>query len=179
MKIDSYLGEIWVDIIGYEGLYQVSNFGRVKSLGNGRSNNSKEKILKTLNNGHLFVVLWKNGAKNRQYVHILVAIHFIPNPENKPIVHHIDHNPLNNNAENLVWLTKKEHAKEHPERYKKAGKKPKITIQYTNDGEFIKQWNSVAEIQQELGYNNSAIIKCCQGKYKQAYGYKWKYAEDC
>lgn len=110
MNIDSYLGEIWVDIKGYEGLYQVSNYGRVKSLNYHMT--GKEKLLKTSDNGrgHLRVSLSKNGKVIDYQVHRLVAEAFISNPDNKPEVHHKDHNPLNNNVDNIVWLTHEEHA---------------------------------------------------------------------
>lgn len=177
--------EIWKDIIGYEGLYMVSNYGRVKSLE--RINNYgrivKEKILKTRidSKGHLRVGLSKNGKVIDYSVHRLVAMHFIPNPECKTDVHHIDHNKLNNNVDNLVWVTCKEHKELHPEIFNKLSKvcSKKIT-QYDLDGNYIRTWSSLSEIQRELGYAPSNISKCCNGKphYKTAYGYIWKYAED-
>lgn len=169
--------EIWVDIKDYEG-YQVSNYGRVKSLGNDKK--KKEKILKAGidDTGHLFVILYKNGVGKKYSVHRLVAIHFIPNPLNKKEVHHKDHNPQNNNVENLVWLTNEEHKAEHPERYEAVRKaRSKRINQFTNDGLFLRTWYSSWDIQRELGYNQGNIIKCCQGKYKTAYGSIWQYAD--
>lgn len=94
------------DIKGYEGLYQVSNLGNVKSLGNGNSNNSKERILKPGNsNGYKRVVLSKNKEKKMYCVHRLVAQAFIHNPNNYPMINHKDENPLNNCVENLEWCT--------------------------------------------------------------------------
>lgn len=182
MEIKSYLDEIWVDIIGYEKLYMVSNYGRVKSLGNDKSR--KDKILKQNKDsgGYLFVKLSKNGVRKPYLIHILVAIHFIPNPECKSDVHHIDHNKENNNFDNLIWLTRKEHLAEHPDIRKSAGKaarkvKSKHINQFTRDGLFIRAWYSSYDIQRELGFFQSSIIKCCRGKLKQAYGYIWKYAD--
>ena len=176
--------EIWVDIKDFEGLYQVSNYGRVKSLERydalGRL--IEEKILKHIKqkSGHLFVYLSKNGVEKRYYIHQLVAMHFIPNPECKTDVHHKDHNPANNNVENLVWLTHEEHKAEHPEVFEASAKARSRHInQYTLDGKFIKKWDSARDIKRELGYSPSNIITCCNGKYRQAYGYIWKYAEDC
>ena len=179
------MNEIWKDIKGYEGLYQVSNLGRVKSIERDVYNSRygikhlKEKILKAGNNGteHLFVNLYKNGVKKPYKVNVLIAEAFIPNPDNKPIVHHIDHKPLNNNVENLVWLTYKEHAAEHHERVEASRKTcSKHINQFTLDGLFIRVWYSSWDIQRELGYNNSHIIQCCKGKRKSANGYIWKYA---
>ena len=196
--IVDYFGEIWKDIIGYEGLYQVSNYGRVKSLNYHRT--GKEKLLKAVKKSdeHLYVDLWKNGIRKHCFVHRLVAEAFIPNPENKSIVHHIDNNPQNNNVDNLVWLTHEEHAAEHPEFFKagneairKAGSKATIKAyskpinQFTLDGLFLRVWPSAMEIQRELGCCQRSIHYCCKGrKYHygkwynitQAYGYKWEYA---
>lgn len=96
--------EIWRDIDGYEGLYQVSNFGRVKSFQKGTV-----RILKpAINRKWLFVVLCKNGGKKIFKVHRLVAMAFIPNPDGKPQVNHIDGNPQNNHVDNLEWCTPSE-----------------------------------------------------------------------
>ena len=97
--------EIWRDIDGYEGLYQVSNKGRVKSLKYG-----KERILRPgwKTGGYLFVILCKNGNQSKQRIHRLVAQAFIPNPNNKPQVNHLDENKKNNCVDNLEWATAKE-----------------------------------------------------------------------
>ena len=176
--------EIWVDIKNYEGLYQVSNYGRVKSLNyrmTGREKILKAKIIST---GHLQVDLYKNGVKKPYLVHRLVAIHFIQNPEGKSDVHHIDHNKANNNVDNLVWLTHEEHKAEHPEVYESCGKAARKACskrinQFTLDGKFVKTWYSAMDIERELGYNQSNIIQCCKGKRNTCCGFIWKYAEDC
>ena len=103
--------EIWKDIKGYEGLYQVSNLGRVKSLERYDSYNRKvdEKILKTKENlGYIYVNLHKNGIQKGYKVHRLVAEAFIPNPNNKPCVDHINTIKDDNRADNLRWVTYKE-----------------------------------------------------------------------
>ena len=103
--------EIWKDIIGYEGLYQVSSYGRVRSLDRYDSRNCfrKKRILKLCANrlGYLKVGLWSNGKVKHHLVHRLVAEAFIPNPNNLPIINHIDENPSNNNVDNLEWCTAK------------------------------------------------------------------------
>lgn len=111
--------EIWKNIVGYEGLYQVSNLGRVKSLtrcgGRGYKQIRPERILKQANvGGYLVVVLCCNGASKMMRVHRLVAQAFIPNPSNLPIINHNDLNKTNNVVTNLIWSTHQsnmEHAK--------------------------------------------------------------------
>ena len=109
------VNEEWRDVSGYEGLYQVSNLGRVRSLDRWRKNGSGEykqkgRILNQgdTTTGYKQIVLNKDKKRKTLKVHRLVAIAFIPNPENKPNVNHIDGNPHNNNVENLEWCTQAE-----------------------------------------------------------------------
>ena len=99
--------EIWRDISLYNGDYQISNLGRLKSF-----KRCMVKILKpSFNGNYFFVYLHRNGEAKMHYVHILVAQTFVPNPDNKPFVNHIDGNKLNNYAENLEWVTPSENAR--------------------------------------------------------------------
>jgi len=105
--------ETFIDIIGYESLYQISNFGNVKSLPKGDGNGNRERLLKievqkksATNYGR--VALCKEGIIKRFQVHRLVAVHFMPNPDNKPFVNHIDNNGENNHILNLEWCTQVE-----------------------------------------------------------------------
>ena len=176
--------EIWKDIKGYEGLYQVSNLGRVKSLERtvidkiGHKHPIKERILKprTDGRGYLIVDLRNGSEKGKNYkVHRLVCEAFHENPENKPCVNHIDENKANNVASNLEWCTYEENNNHgtHNERMAKAKSKP--VAQYTLDGELVKIWQSTMEVQRHLGFPNQHISAVARGKRKTAYGYVWKY----
>ena len=169
------LKEIWKDIEGYEGLYQVSNMGRVKSLGNNKTR--KEKILKSSKNnrGYLCVNLYKDGLVKNYLIHRLVASAFIDNPNNLPQVNHKDENPKNNYVDNLEYCDSK-YNMNYGTRTERVAKAKSIPIlQFTLDGEFIRKWDSIADVEKELGFNHSSINMCCKGKYKNAYGYRWCY----
>ncbi len=109
LELDSYCenlpNEIWRDIEGHEGFYQVSNFARVKSLRRKKTRIIKPDIIHT---GYLRVTLYKNGEAHNCYVHVLVAKAFVPNPNNKSQVNHIDGDKFNNCPENLEWTTPSE-----------------------------------------------------------------------
>ena len=169
--------EEWKDIKGYEGKYQVSNIGNVKSLNYNHTH--KEKILKLGKADSFFkyctVDLFKDGKHNRHFVHRLVAQEFIPNPNNLPQVNHKDGNKLNNKVTNLEWITQSENVK-HAYETNLIKHKRKAVNQYDLNGRFIKKWNGVREIQRILGYSSGALCDCCKGRQKTAYGYKWEYA---
>ena len=190
--------EIWKDIDGYEGLYQISNFGNVKSLGNGKANSSilhTVRLLKPqITDGYLRIGLWKNGKCKHYFVHRLVAFAFIPNPNNYPIINHKDEIKTNNTVDNLEWcdckynsnygtlrerLSKKmkgkKMSKEAIEKMVNSISKP--ILQLTKNDEIIRKWKSGAEIKRVLGFNPSNISKVCLGKQKTSYGYKWKFAD--
>lgn len=126
--------EIWKPISGYEGLYEVSNFGRVKSLElrNKSSIHERTKILNATDNGHGYKIvgLTKNKKRNNFYVHRLVACAFIPNPDNLPVIDHIDHDRSNNKSQNLRWTTQKDNVRYSRSLMSKPRKKP-----MTNTGE--------------------------------------------
>jgi len=175
--------EIWKDIKGYEGLYQVSNLGRVKSLERkvpfrNTFKTIKERVLKYCYDGnhYAYISLIKNGEKKNKTVHRLVAEAFIPNPNNLPQVNHIDENKENNKLINLEWCDSL-HNLLHSNVIKKGNNSRKKAIQqFTKDGKFIAEFNGVLEACRQLNFKSHAgIVECCKGTRCTAYGYKWKY----
>lgn len=177
--------ERWKDIKGYEGRYQVSNFGRVKSLARKASNNHmiKERILKPLGSGcdYLRVNLCKDGHSYRKLIHRLVAETFIPNLSNLPMVNHKDEDKTNNCVENLEWCTAKYNTNYGhciEERAKKVAKaESKKVVQLSLDGKLVNVWSSTNEAGRH-GYWQSAVVNCCLRKRKTHCGYIWRYYTD-
>ena len=181
--------EIWKDIPGYEGLYQVSNLGNVKSISWKNTGAAKNLWLKPHNKGYYQVELVKNKVKKTYVVHRLVALAFIPNPQNLPVINHKDENKKNNRVENLEWCDFKYNNRYsmnlHPERFKervytqKGNYKRRLDFpvaQIGDDGEVIKVWSNSRQIFVETGMSDWSISECCRGNRKTAYGYKWQYA---
>ena len=183
--------EIWKDISGYDGVYQISNRGRVRSFTN-RKNGGVLKPGVCGNPGpYLKVILVRAGGSDRKtlYIHRLVAEHFLQPADGKTEVNHIDGNTLNNYVENLEWCTHDENMKhasatcalsKGQEPYKGA-KNPnaKTVLQYKLNGELVREWESVNQIMRETGIPASRIFKCCNPqKYpheKTAKGFIWRY----
>ena len=170
MNID----EIWCPIKGYEGLYEVSDKGRVRSIKFG-----KERILKPLRNtcGYLQVQLWKNGEQKMYLVHRLVAQTFTPNPDNLTEVNHKDEDKDNNSVQNLEWCDRKYNINYGNRNQMVSIKLSKPILQYTKSGEFVREWKSTHDVERNLGYFHNFISYCCNGKLKSAYGYVWKYKD--
>ena len=164
--------EVWKDIVGYEGLYQVSDKGRIKSLWFG-----KERILKpgTDRDGYLRVSLCKNGKKKTYQVHRLVVKVFISNTNDLPQINHKDEVKTNNSVENLEWCDQKYNHNYGTINQRIAEKCSKLVLQYEKSGEFVKEWKSLMDVCRNLGYDKSAISACCNEKRKSAYGFFWKY----
>ena len=197
--------EIWKPVVGYEELYEVSNFGRVRSLDRIDSNNHPLKgvILKPYisNSGYLLVGLYKQQKRDRKLLHRLVAEAFIPNPENKPEIDHINTIKTDNTVflnedgsidyekTNLRWTTRKENInnpltktkmrinarKPSKGKYGKKHHRPKPIIQYDKEGNFIKEWECANDVERVLGISNKHIGSVCLGKRKSCGGYIWKY----
>lgn len=169
--------EEWRPVVGYEGLYEVSNTGKVNSL-----NYHREKIKKPLiihdSNGYKFVFLYKNGSPKRGLIHRLVAMAFIPNPDKLPIINHKDENPSNNCVENLEWCTAKYNVIYGTCRKRASLKKSKKVIQFTSDGEMVAQYSSFKEAQEKTGFQYTNISKVCRGLREFCGGYRWRYIDD-
>lgn len=179
--------EVWKDIDGYEGLYQVSNLGNVKSLKYGGSKHEKVLTPKVNNCGRLWVELFNCGRKKQFLIHRLVANAFIPNPESFPQINHIDENPKNNCVDNLEWCTGSYNIRYYRERHPCVARDRKSTgrykrklgisiIQFDMDGNAIKTWDDARTISIEKGFSQWSITQCCDGKRHTAYGFKWQYA---
>lgn len=184
------VNEEWRDIEGYQGIYQVSNFGRVKSLKFG-----KEKILRPrkTRNGYLRVNLCKNEKLKGYYIHRLIATAFIPNPMNLPTVNHIDEDKTNNNVTNLEWMNlsqQQRHGTCQQRRvantdykartakidYQAIGEKlSKQVYQYSLDGTLVAIWESTTECGRQ-GFNQGNVAACCRGELKTHRGYIWSYS---
>lgn len=164
--------EYWKPVVGYEGLYEVSNWGRVKSIRFG-----KERIMKFYINGNGYsqVTLIKNNIKKTYLVHRLVAEAFIDNTDNLPQVNHKDENKLNNNVENLEWCDAKYNMKYGTANTRRSKAKSKPVLQYTLDGIFVREWESTIQAEREGGFSSGNICMCCKGERKYHKGCIWKY----
>ena len=189
--------EIWADVKDYEGLYQVSNLGRIKS-----TRYSRLMVPCKDYRGYLTVQFTVKGKIKRFKIHRLVAQAFIPNPNNLPQVNHKDENKTNNIVDNLEWCTNEynyfygtaqerrlktmiENKKENPEKYKNKKNynrtdelwQKKKVVQYDLNGNTIRRWDSMKEAAKELKIVPQSISKCCRGLRKTAKGYIWKYEQ--
>ena len=167
--------EEWKDIEGYEGYYQISNMGRVKSLErtvwNGRGYQKvPEKILKGMDNGkgYLRVELCKEGKVKTCRIHRLVAMAFIPNPNNLPEVNHKDKIRTNNKVENLEWCTTK---------YNIVYSQAKAVIGIDKVSGLILKFPSIMEAERQTGISNKHICRCLKGNLKSTGGFYWHYAD--
>lgn len=195
--------EIWKDIEGYEGLYQISNLGRIKSLGN-KSNHKNEKIISISSksfSGYWVIGLCKNGKRKGYIVHRLVAKAFIPNPNNYPQINHKDENKLNNWVDNLEWCTQSYNAKYNNLSKKKniksantmklnglydkmRGKKYSIRVVNLTTNETFEAIGAAAKHYSEIFGTTKMAIVCKFNKARtkygnefECYGYKWRLEE--
>ena len=177
--------EIWKDIEGYEGRYQVSNMNNIKSLertvwdNRGYYRTVHERILKARknNNGYLQVSLWKDGKAKKYLVHQLVAQAFCENPEGYTEVNHLDEDKTNNCADNLEFCSRSYNCN-YGTRSKKIGEKlgkPVIAIDVRTGLKL--EFVSSREAERETGISHGNIIQCCKGKLNSCGGFYWMYAE--
>lgn len=178
--------EIWKSIEGYPK-YEVSNLGNVRS-----TKNNKERFLKPQKDkdGYLIVCLYKNNIRKCCKIHRLVGQAFIPNPDNKPEIDHINTDRTDNRVENLRFVTPKENRnnpislkKLRNKKYKFSSNvnnpKSRIVLQFDKDGNFLKEWNTMTEAEiYYTGKISTNISSCCRKKCKTAYGFIWRYKEE-
>jgi hypothetical protein len=162
------LEEIWKDIRGYEGLYQVSDLGRVR-----RGN--KLLHLNTNTYGYKHITLCKNNVPKTVVVHRLVADAFIENPQSKPQINHKDGNKENNTVANLEWVTQGDNNRHA---IKTKLRKARKILLVDGEDNTIREFNNRMEINDFLGRDvcQDLITRCCNGQRKTAYGYIWRYA---
>lgn len=166
--------EIWADINGYEGLYQVSNLGRIKSLARYQDNHGTKqwieeriKNARSKSSGYLVVDLYKNGVGKTKHVHRLVAENFIENKENKATVNHIDGNKSNNVANNLEWATPSEQNKHYYRNGLKSKKSIKKAVKAMNIANSKPLIDIVSGFYYESISNACKALKCCSGTIKK------------
>ena len=171
--------EIWKDIEGYEGLYQVSNLGRVKSLerlvfySDGRSRVFKEQILKPSKEyDYLYVILYKNNENKHFRIHRLVANTFIDNPNNYPYINHIDECKSNNNVNNLEWCSPKYNVNYGSCIKRRVEKQSKQIYCLEND----TMYKSISECGRKLHLSIGNISSVLNKRRKQTKGYTFRYA---
>ena len=203
--------EEWRPVKGYEGLYEVSDLGRVRSLDRvvivSTDESTRHKrilrgmVLSNLNNknGYLFVSLSRDGILKRHYIHRLVAIAFIPNPNNYPIINHKDETRDNNRVDNLEWCTQfyninygnaikkirdfnlsdknPNKGRHRPEKFKEKVRKP--ILQFNRDGiRLVREWDSARTAGDVLGICASTITAVCRGRCQSYKNFIWRYKYD-
>lgn len=171
MKSD-LIFEIWKPIPGFVGLYEASTFGRVKSL------HGKSKILKPhiVCGNYQQIRLCKNGKQEWFLIHRLIWETFNGSIPEDYEINHIDERPWNNAVWNLSLMTHNENINFGTRNRKVSEKLSYFVYQYTLDGSFIKKWNSIQEINKELGFHTGAISLCCRNRQKSHKGFIWSYA---
>ena len=178
--------EQWKPVKGYEGLYEVSNMGRVKSLHYNRSDKEKVMVLGKTTRGYMNVVLCKNKKHRTFTVHRLVAETFIPNPLCLYTVNHKNEIKTDNRVENLEWMSLADQNR-YGTRTERAIAKSRITnrnnalskqvLQFDKNGCFIAEYPPIREVHRLFGFDACHISSCCNNKRNTANGYVWKFKE--
>lgn len=175
---------MWRDVEGYEGLYQVNERGEVKSVQRVKQNNLgyqaiNERLLAQVpdRDGYLRVCLSRDGKHSPKLVSRLVAKAFIPNPNNLPVVNHMDENKQNNNVDNLEWCSVKYNTCYGSGLLKAAMKNGRPVVQIEN-GKIINEFYSTQKASTETGIPQANIYKVCTGNRKTAGGYEWRFKDE-
>lgn len=167
--------EIWVFIKGFDRKYSISSYGKVRNNLTGRELSGKPNL-----GGYLQVRLYHGDNTSEWFlIHKLVAETFIPNLTDSEEIDHIDGIKTNNAVTNLRWVTSSENKMNicKEVRKRKKGKIKKI-LQYTLEGNLVREWKTAAEVERTTGYSSVCILWCCKGISKTAYGYKWEYNKE-
>ena len=193
--------EIWRPIKGYEGYYEASNMGNIRSvdriilstaniLHTEHTQLRKGRLLKQGNGreGYKLVVLQRDGKKKTFYAHRIIAITFIENPENKPCIDHINGDHTDNRAENLRWCTQKENINNPNTLHKNiatlrnnnaSGCKPKTILQLDKETfAVIREIPPKTSFFKDMGYVREYVTSACRNQNKLAYGYRWAFKDD-
>ena len=173
--------EEWKDVPGYDGKYQVSSLGNVRSTNWRGTGQTKNLFLKKHNQGYLQVELAKDGRRKTFTVHRLVAICFVDGYIEGLVVNHKNENRMDNRAEYLEWCSQSYNTAYtachlYRDGKRKAFKCRAPILQLDMNMNVIRKWNSPIEIKHTLGFNDWSIKQCCLGKRKQSYGYLWQFA---
>ena len=164
---------MWRPVLGYEGIYEINRLGEIRRIKSGR-------ILRGYmgRDGYKRVSLTANGQTKPFLLHRLLAVAYIPNPLNYPCINHKDEDKSNNSLDNLEWCTHRYNLNygTHNARANESRKKP--ISQYSKDGKFIRDWDSVTDLRNETGADITHVSSCCRGKRKSANGYCWQYKNE-
>ena len=179
-------GEEWRDVVGYEGSYSVSSFGRVACLKTGTHQRlvMKPVYMNRRKQTYINISLYLNGKRKHYLVHRLVAMTFIPNPNHYPCIDHIDGNGKNNIINNLRWCTrsmnnhnpisKMRQAEAHNGKIITSNRKKVVQLK---DGILIKTFDAVSEVEKD-GFKHSCVSRVCNHQFSQHKGYVWMYLSD-
>lgn len=179
----------WKDIVGYENEYQINQFGEIRTLKDSPKL-KKYDVLKpqiSKRNGYIYQMLYKNGKEKLLRVHRLVAMAFLPNPNNLPQVNHKDGNKQNNSVDNLEWCAQSDNMKHAyknglqipSENQRKAiintNKLKQKKVCQIKDGEIINTFSGISEASRQTKISISCISRCCNLKRKSTNGYEWRF----
>lgn len=179
----------WKDIVGYENEYQINQFGEIRTLKDSPKL-KKYDVLKpqiSKRNGYVYQMLYKNGKEKLLRVHRLVAMAFLPNPNNLPQVNHKDGNKQNNSVDNLEWCEQSDNMKHAyknglqipSENQRKAiintNKLKQKKVCQIKDGEIINTFSGISEASRQTKISISCISRCCNLKRKSTNGYEWRF----
>lgn len=173
--------EVWRDIPGYEGMYMVSSYGRVRRIRLSKREGNGIRVTRLTTNGYVKVNLSKDGVTYHVTVHRLVAQAFIPNPNNLPQVNHKDEDKTNNHVENLEWCDARYNNNYGTKKTRFRATRlndPRVSkpvLQFTMDGKLVAEYPSVREASRATGFLHGNIKNCCRGKVASAYKFKWAF----